>query len=120
MVAANHKASGGIRHRAKDLGMEMGLHPLEEYGRQGDIGTLEAIWNKVQMDKYTQNAEHREVLRSTGSEALVEFVRMRPEGHMWGGQVRGGMKRSKGLVEGGELVGRNFMGNCLMTVRAAL
>ncbi|CAM9753112.1 unnamed protein product [Laminaria digitata] len=120
MLAANNKSSGRIRCRAKDLGMEMGLHPLEQYGRQGDIRTLEAIWDNIQTDKYTQNEDHREVLRSTGSEVLVEFVRMRPEGHMWGGQVRGGVKRSKGLVEGGELVGRNFTGNRLMAVRAAL
>lgn len=120
MVAANNKATGGIRCRATELGMEMGQHPLEEYGAQGDIGTLDAIWRKIQTDKFSQNSEHRAVLLSTGSEVLVEMVRMRPDGHMWGGQVRGGVKRSKGLVEGGEVVGRNFMGKCLMTVRASL
>lgn len=72
------------------------------------------------MDKFSQNSGHRQVLMSTGREILVEFVRMRPEGHMWGGQVRGGVKRSKGLVEGGELVGNNFMGSCLMVVKATL
>ena len=113
MLAANNKSSGRIRCRAKDLGMEIGLHRLEQYGRQGDIGTLEAIWEKVQTDKYTQNAKYHDVLWSTGSEVLVEFMRMRPKCHMWGGQVRGGVKRSQGLVEGGELVGRNFTGNLL-------
>eukprot|EP00752_Nemacystus_decipiens_P001533 g1503.t1 len=109
------------RPRAHELGMELGLHPLEQYGPQGEIETLRAIWLKIQTDKFTQNPEHRRVLASTGEETLVEFVRMRPEGHMWGGQVRGGVKRPKGLiVDGGELIGRNFTGECLMAVRASL
>lgn len=109
------------RPRAHELGMELGLHPLEQYGPQGDIETLRAIWRKIQADKFSQNPEHRRVLASTGEETLVEFVRMRPEGHMWGGQVRGGVRRPKGLiVDGGELVGRNFTGKCLMAVRASL
>lgn len=74
----------------------------------------------VQTDKYTQNAEHREILRSTEREVLVGFAGMRPDDHVCGGEVRGGAKRSQGLVEGGGLVGRNSMGNCLMAVRAAL
>lgn len=117
-TAADGKSSH--RHRAKNLGMELGLHPLPQYGGQGEMATLRAIWKKIQTEKYTQNEEHRRVLTSTGSEALVEFVRMRPEGHTWGGQVRGGVKRSKGLKVGGELVGGNFMGECLMAVRASL
>lgn len=120
MAAANKKSSGQIRCRAGELGMKMGLHPLEQYGAQGEMSTLESIWNKIQMDKFGQNSEHRASLLSTGSEVLVEFVRMKPEGHMWGGQVRGGIKRSKGLIEGGEMVGRNFTGECLMAVRASM
>lgn len=109
------------RPRGHELGMELGLHPLEQYGPQGDIETLRAIWQKIQTDKFSQNPEHRRVLASTGEETLVEFVRMRPEGHMWGGQVRGGVRRPKGLiVDGGVLVGRNFTGQCLMAVRASL
>lgn len=109
------------RPRAHELGMELGLHPLEQYGPQGNIETLRAIWHKIQTEKFAQNPEHRRVLASTGEETLVEFVRMRPEGHMWGGQVRGGVRRPKGLiVGGGELVGRNFTGKCLMAVRASL
>lgn len=109
------------RPRAKELGMELGLHPLEQYGGQGEMATLLAIWNKIQTEKFTQNSDHRRVLTSTGRETLVEFVRMRPDGHTWGGQVRGGVRRSKGLiVNGGELVGGNFTGECLMAVRASL
>lgn len=120
MLAANNKSFGKTRCRAGELGMEMGLHPLEQYGEQGHISTLESIWRKIHTEKFAQNSEHRDVLLSTGNEVLVEFVRIRPDGHMWGGQVRGGVKRSKGLVEGGKLVGRNFTGECLMAVRATL
>lgn len=109
------------RPRAHELGMELGLHPLEQYGRQGDIETLRTIWLKIQTDKFAQNPEHRRVLASTREETLVEFVRIRADGHMWGGQVRGGVRRPKGLVvDGGELIGRNFTGKCVMMVRASL
>eukprot|EP00903_Cladosiphon_okamuranus_P013589 g12656.t1 len=93
------------RPRAHELGMELGLHSLEQYGPNGDIETLLTIWQKIQKDKFSQNSGHRRVLAIIREETLVEFVSMRPEGHMWEGQVRGGVRRPKGLiVDGSELV----------------
>lgn len=112
---------GGKRFRAVKSGIDMSIHPLDQYGSQGDNTTLVNIWKKILVAKYTQNKEHRTVLMSTRSEILVEFDRMHPEKQFWAGKVvDGGIRHSGGRVVGGEVSGNNFMGKCLMATRSHL
>lgn len=49
MLAAKKRngSSGVVRFRARELGMVLGLHPVQVYGAQGEISTLEGIWRKI-------------------------------------------------------------------------
>lgn len=122
MLAA--KDSRGVRYRAKAMGIDMSVHPLKQYGPQGTMDTLVAIWTRIVHEKFTQNTAHRRALMSTGrDDVLVEFVRSKPESSLWGGLVRGGVKHSAakgGHISGGVLVGGNFMGKRIMAVRREL
>lgn len=122
MLAAKDSERG--RYRAKAMGIDMSVHPLEQYGPQGAMDTLVAIWTRIVHEKFTQNTAHRRALVSTGrDDVLVEFVRSKPESSLWGGLVRGGVKHSAGNgghISGGVLVGDNFMGKRIMALRSEL
>jgi len=112
------KNEKGERYRAKEIGMCVNDYPLEQYGPSGGNSTLVSIWKKILFAKYTQNSIHRAVLMSTGSEILVDFTRGTPEKKFWTAHVvNGGKRYSAGRIVGGELVGNNFMGKCMMAVR---
>lgn len=103
---------GKKRKRAIDLGMKMSVHPCEKYGRQGTEKTLDKIWKRILVAKYTQNSEHRDVLLGTGSHALVEFTRTPKD--------RIGKEFWCGRAQESKLYGRNYMGDCLVAMREYL
>lgn len=108
---------GDSRFRAKNLGIEMSIDMFEEgYGPRRKL-LLARVWRKILMDKFGQNTPLREILISTGDEVLVEFCRANPEKQFWTGQVKNGVKKLKGLTEGGDIVGNNFMGKCVCATR---
>lgn len=98
-----------IRWRAAMLGMNMSIHPCSKYGPQGADSTLNKMWEKILLAKYTQNSEHRRVLMDTGSRMLVEFSRAsvkKLSNEFWAGRF-----------VGTRLVGNNYMGECMMSCR---
>lgn len=100
------------RKRAHDIGIRMSIHPSEKYGPQGHDSTLNKIWSKILVAKYTQNKIHRDVLVKTREESLVEFTRCpedRVDNEFWAGRV----------IDG-KLYGKNYMGDCMMSIRDAL
>jgi len=105
-----------FRPRARSLDIEMTMDPHPWYGEHSD-DNLDAIWTKILVLKYSQNKEHRRALQSTNDENLVEFCRMYPEKQFWAGQVDGGVKFKNGKVEGGTVIGKNYMGNMMMKIR---
>lgn len=105
-----------FRPRAKSIGIEMTMNPHPWYGEHSD-DNLDAIWTKILVLKYSQNKDHRRVLQSTSGENLVEFCRMYPEKQFWAGQVEGGVKHKNGKIEGGSIVGRNYMGDMMVKIR---
>lgn len=106
------KKGTNYRKRAMELGMCMSIHPCPKYGIQGLDITLNRIWSKILIAKYTQNRGHREILLSTFSKHLIEFTRApekRLRSDFWAGRV----------IDG-KLCGRNYMGDCMMSVRDVL
>ena len=95
----------------------MSIHPLVQYGEQGADNTLFEIWNKILFCKFSQNEEHKRVLINTNNLNLVEFSRMKPENKFWSGQIMHGTKGKHGIINGGELLGFNYMGKMLMMTR---
>lgn len=105
-VLANRDKKKNLRTRAGEIGLQMSIHPMKEYGKQGDSETLVNIWKDILMSKFSTNMDHRNVLVGTGHKFLVEFCRMHEEKQFWAGKVKDNV-----------LYGRNFMGLCLMATR---
>lgn len=116
MLAYRDKQTN-VRTRAKKIGIEMSIHPSEIYGLSSRKCTLINIWKKILIAKYSQNILHRRALLSTNDDNLVEFCRMNPEKQFWAAQILDGAKTKSGIIQGGKLVGNNFMGKCLMATR---
>lgn len=97
------------RRRAVKLGMKMSVHPCHMYGPVGNDATLAKIWARILVCKYSQNEKHRAILLSTAEKTLVEFTRAPV--------TRIGKEFWAGRVVDGRLCGKNYMGECLMSVR---
>ena len=109
------KASRRCVRKASSLGMVMSIHPCGKYGPQGSEETLSNIWSNILMTKMSQNKEHCGVLLSTGDKHLVEFNQFNSSSI---DRVHNAF--SSGKVVDGKLYGRNFMGDCMMSVRDTL
>ena len=105
-VLANRDKKKNRRKRAEDIGIQMSIHPLKEYGTQGSSETLVKIWRKILDEKFSTNIIHRNILMGTRDKFLVEYCRMHEEKQFWAGKVKNNV-----------LYGRNFMGLCLMATR---
>ena len=105
-VLANRDKKKNIRKRAEDIGIQMSIHPLKEYGTQGSSETLVKIWRNILDAKFSTNIIHRNILIGTRDKFLVEYCRMHEEKQFWAGKVKDNV-----------LYGRNFMGLCLMATR---
>lgn len=106
------KNGSSYRKRAMKLGIQMSVHPCVKYGPQGADRTLSKIWTSILVAKYTQNSGHRQVLIGTGDHHLVEFTKSSSErvsSEFWAGRVIGG-----------KLYGKNYMGDCMMSIRETI
>ena len=65
-----------------------------------------ALWNIILSAKFTTNVEARKVLLASENCLIIETARRHPEASKWGG-----------LVQNGQLLGKNTMGRYLCRVR---
>ena len=71
-----------------------------------NIDSKEKIWNKVLLNKYMDNKEHRNILLSTRGNVLVEFSRNAKEDSFYHGKI----------VDD-KIIGNNYMGKKMMEMR---
>jgi predicted NAD-dependent protein-ADP-ribosyltransferase YbiA (DUF1768 family) len=82
-----------------------------------DWDAFRQLWVKILTAKYTQNEQLMQVLISTGYTRLVEFDRMASPHTTWAGRIVNGIDRGQGRREGGELIGKNYMGDMMTYIR---
>jgi len=85
-----------------------------------DWEAFRQLWVKILTAKYTQNEQLMQVLLSTGQTRLVEFDRMASSHTTWAGRIVNGVDRGQGRREGGELIGRNYMGDMMTYIRSVI
>lgn len=95
---------------AKKLGLSGKMKYEREYNEDR---VQKAVWRKLLTKKYASNSAHRKALMDTRAKKLIELARgaaREGSNEFWGGYMRDGVT----------LLGLNFMGDALQSVRDSL